>query len=95
MDVTILKNVCLRPYNTFKLESTAALMAFPHSNEGLAKLIDISKGKKKIIVLGKGSNIIFSKKAYSEDYLFVSLKLMDNIHLHVALHDLPHGQPHS
>lgn len=81
MDVTILKNVCLRPYNTFKLESTAALMAFPHSNEGLAKLIDIYKGKKKIIVLGKGSNIIFSKKAYSEDYLFVSLKLMDNIEI--------------
>lgn len=81
MDVTILKNVSLKPYNSFKLEAKASLMVFPHNNKGLAELIMAHQGKKEIIIIGKGSNIIFSKKEYSDEYLFISLKLMDNIEL--------------
>ncbi|MDF2613515.1 MAG: murB [Clostridia bacterium] len=81
MDVTILNDLSLKTYNSFKLESKASLMAFPHNNNGLAKLIQTYEGKKKIILIGKGSNVIFSKKDYSDEYLFVSLKLMDNIEL--------------
>lgn len=81
MEVTILKDVSLIPYNSFQLEATAGLMAFPHTNKGLADLIERYKVTKKIVVLGKGSNIIFSKKEYSDEYLFINLKLMDNIKL--------------
>lgn len=81
MDVTILNDVSLKPYNSFKLEAKASIMAFPHNNEGLADLIQTHQGKKKIILVGTGSNIIFSKKEYSDDYLFVSLKLLDHIEL--------------
>ena len=81
MDVTILNNVSLKPYNSFKLEAKAALMAFPHNNNGLSDLIQTYQGKKKIVLVGTGSNIIFSKKEYSDEYLFLSLKLMDHIEL--------------
>lgn len=81
MDVTILNDVSLKPYNSFKLEAKASIMAFPHNNEGLADLIQTHQGKKKILLVGTGSNIIFSKKKYSDDYLFVSLKLLDHIEL--------------
>lgn len=81
MEVTLLNDVSLKPYNSFKLEAKASLMAFPHNNSGLTELIKKYQEKKKIIIIGKGSNIIFSKKEYSDEYLFVSLKLMDQIEL--------------
>lgn len=81
MDVTILSDVSLKPYNSFKLDAIASLMAFPHNYNGLAELMATYKDTKKIITLGKGSNVIFSKKLYSDDYLFISLKLMDDIQM--------------
>lgn len=81
MEATILRDVSLTPYNSFKLDATASMMAYPHNNEGLIDLIESYKDTKEIIILGKGSNIIFSKKIYSDDYLFINLKLMDNIQM--------------
>lgn len=80
MDVTVLHDVSLKPYNSFRLEARAALMAFPHNNQGLIDLIEEYRGKK-IILVGTGSNILLSQKKYSDDYLFVSLKLLDSIEL--------------
>lgn len=81
MDVTIIRDVSLIPYNSFKLDATASLIAFPHNNKGLAELIETYKDSKKIIVIGKGSNMIFSQKSYSDKYLFISLNLMNHIQM--------------
>lgn len=81
MDVTIIHNVSLKPYNSFRLESEASIMAFPHNETGLCELMDRYRGLKQIIVLGKGSNIILSKDYYSDEYLFVNFKLMDRFEM--------------
>ena len=81
MVATVLKDVSLIPYNSFRLDSKASLMAFPYDNDSLRELIDTYGDKKRIIVRGKGTKVIFSKKLYSEDYLFINLKLMDNIQM--------------
>jgi UDP-N-acetylmuramate dehydrogenase len=81
MVATVLKDVSLIPYNSFRLDSKASLMAFPYDNDSLRELIDTYGDKKRIIVIGKGTNVIFSKKLYSEDYLFINLKLMYNIQM--------------
>lgn len=79
MDTTILRNVPLRQYNTLRLESIASLMALPHNEKGLLELINRYEKSKRIIIIGKGANILFSKTMYDEDVLFINLRLMNNI----------------
>lgn len=81
MEFTLLKDVSLKPYNTIRLESTAALMAFPHSIEGAVELLKKYQDHKNIFVIGKGSNTLFKQTYYTEEYLFINLKLLDNIRL--------------
>lgn len=81
MHYTLLENVSLKPYNTLRLESTAALMAFPHSIEGAVDVLKDNHKDKKIMIIGKGSNTLFKKDYYSEDYLFLNLKLLDTLEI--------------
>jgi UDP-N-acetylmuramate dehydrogenase len=81
VDVTIIRNVSLVPYNTLRLESTASLMAFPHTEDGLFGLITEYLHTKKIVIIGKGANILLSRRYYDESVLFISLKMMNNIRL--------------
>lgn len=79
MDTLIINNVSLKDYNTMKLEATASQMAFPYNENSLYSIIT-NNTNKKIIVLGKGSNILFSKTYYSDEYLFINLDLLNNIY---------------
>ena len=79
-DYTIMRNVSLKYYNTLNVESTASIVLFPHNEEGLKQIME-NYSQKKIIVLGKGSNILFSKLYYDENYIFVNLKFLDSIHI--------------
>src|SRR5690625_1309461 len=79
MDTLIINNVSLKDYNTMKLEATASQMAFPYNENSLYNII-ANNTNKKIIVLGKGSNILFSKTYYSNEYLFINLDLLNNIY---------------
>lgn len=81
MEVTILRDVSLKPYNTLRLESKAAVMAFPHSIQGAVDLLNKYQDEKKIYIIGKGSNTLFKKTYYSEEHLFVNLKLLDKMTL--------------
>ncbi|TCT12856.1 UDP-N-acetylmuramate dehydrogenase [Natranaerovirga pectinivora] len=76
----IMHNVSLRDYNTLKINCRAQKMLFPYNEEGIKEVINDFKGKNSnIVVIGKGANILFSKEFYGEDYLFINLKLMDQI----------------
>lgn len=81
VDATILKNVSLKPYNTLRLEAIASLMAFPHNESGIEALINKYIHDKKIIVIGKGANLLLSRNYYDENTLFVNLRLMNSIEL--------------
>lgn len=80
MEATILNNVSLKPYNTLRLEATAELMVFPHSFQGV---MDVMKKyqNKKLFVIGKGSNTLFKESFYSDETLFLNLKLLDKAEL--------------
>lgn len=81
VEATILKDVSLKPYNTLRLDATAALMVFPHSVKGLIEIMEKYQNEKKICVLGKGSNTLFKEKYYSKEYLFLNLKFLDKMEI--------------
>lgn len=55
----------LKDYNTYKINTKCKYLTFPKSKEELAKLIKFLKeNNHKFLVLGNGSNIIFSKTYY-------------------------------
>lgn len=80
MNYSILYNQSLKRYNTLKIESKAHAIAFPFNCEGVQDIYRNYK-ERKIVVIGRGSNILLSKEYYSEEYLFLNLKLMDNIEI--------------
>lgn len=80
-NATILRDVSLEQYNTLRLKAVASLMAFPHNECGIVYLINKYRKQKKIIIIGKGSNILLSKEYYNEDTLFINLALMNKIEL--------------
>lgn len=82
MEATILKNVSLKPYNSLRLEATAEMMVYPHTIEGLIDVMKAySEEGKEIFVIGKGSNTLFKKTYYSDDTVFLNLKLLDRLEI--------------
>jgi UDP-N-acetylmuramate dehydrogenase len=74
----IQQEVSLKKYNTMRLEATAALLAHVYSINGLIRLIT-DNAQKKLVLLGNGSNTIFSQDYYDESYLFIVLGNLDQI----------------
>lgn len=81
MNFSIIHDVSLKQYNTMRLEAEASMMAFPHTTDGLIELMKTYQDKKEIIIIGRGSNVLLKKTHYSENYLFVNLKLLDHMEL--------------
>lgn len=60
-----LENIDLIKYNTYKISSVAKLMVFPETERQLIKLLKYLKEKEvKYMILGNGSNVIFSSKGF-------------------------------
>lgn len=77
MEATLLKDVSLKPYNSLRLDSKAALMIYPHSESGLLEVMEEFQYQKEIFIIGKGSNTLFTKEYYDDNILFVNLKMLD------------------
>ena len=59
----ILTNVSLKNYTTYKVGGNAKIMVFPNDIDSLVKLINLLKDEKiKFMILGNGSNVLFSDK---------------------------------
>ena len=78
MNYVPINNCSLKQYNTLKLEAKAALMVLPINMTGVQEIFQKYK-EYKIIILGRGSNILLSKDYYDESYVFINFKLMDSI----------------
>ncbi len=78
MNFTILHNQSLKPYNSLGLNAIADKIVLPHNQQGVTDLFEAFGGGR-IILLGKGTNILLSRKHYDSSYLFVSLKLLDSL----------------
>ncbi len=73
------KNISLKRYNTYNLESYADYLIFPTNEEELINLLQFLKENKiKYIILGEGSNIILAKPNYD---VVIKLDRMNNIEI--------------
>ncbi len=78
MNYTVIKNLKLDDFNTMRLSATAAVAVFPHTTNGLRNALDTYKGRK-IIVLGGGSNSIFTKAYYDDTYVFLFTPFLNHL----------------
>lgn len=77
----ILTNISLKNYTTYKVGGNAKVMAFPNSVESLIKLIEFLKNEKiKFMILGNGSNVLFSDKEY--DGVLIKLTELNRLEMH-------------
>ena len=77
----ILTNVSLKNYTTYKVGGNAKLMVYPSNIENLVKLVDyLKKEKCKFMVLGNGSNVLFSDKEY--DGVLIKLDELNKLEIH-------------
>ena len=70
------RNVSLKKYTTFKIGGRAKVIYFPENEEELLKLA-ARFNKKKVLILGNGSNILFSDHGF--DGKIISTRRLDKI----------------
>jgi UDP-N-acetylmuramate dehydrogenase len=75
----VAENQSLKKYNTLSIASTAERMIFPLNEEGIKDVFNNCDGRK--IIIGKGSNILLSRSHYDKEFIFVNMKLMDDIYI--------------
>jgi UDP-N-acetylmuramate dehydrogenase len=80
-DLFHLRDASLKRYNTLGIQSTAADLYLPFSEEAFKEAIRETKDKKRVI-LGNGSNILLAKEYYDDSYAFVISTHAD--HLRIA-----------
>ena len=73
------KNISLKRYNTYNLESYADYLVFPTNEEELITLLQsLKENKIRYIILGGGSNIILARPNYD---VVIKLDRMNNIEI--------------
>lgn len=74
----VMKEASLKRYNTLRLDVVANTIVIPYSVEGLVEAFRDFKDKE-IVVIGNGSNMLFSKEYYDENTVFVINVLLTSI----------------
>src|SRR5690606_17613663 len=82
MNYAKVNDTSLRPYNSLKIDSIAEIMVFPFNEKGLQEIYSKYGNASKIVIMGKGSNILLSRKYYNYNYVFLNLKFMDKVELY-------------
>ena len=72
------RDVNLIDYNSIRVDSIARILVQPFNFDGVIQTYKDFHDRK-IIPIGVGSNIIFTKKEYSEDVVFLSTQLLNRI----------------
>lgn len=80
MSYFILNNTSLKRFHTFQLDVIAEIVILPTDKNALiSALRDYSD--KKIVLIGKGSNMIFSQSSYDANTVFIVTTMVDLIEL--------------
>lgn len=75
------ENASLKKYNTYRINTTCSYLVFPKNINELINIIkELKKQQIKYLILGNGSNIIFSKEYY--EYVIIKLDNLNNIKYH-------------
>jgi len=80
MNLIIRKNLSIKKYNTLRLESTAALVFLPLNTEGMLEAVFQSTNKK-MVIIGNGSNVLFTKNYYGDEYVFIITTYLNEINI--------------
>lgn len=76
----VMKNTSLKRYNTLRLDVIAENVILPYTVEGLVEALKDFEDKK-IVMIGNGSNILFTKEMYDDNYAFIITILLNDISL--------------
>lgn len=76
----VLNHASMKRYNTLRLDVTVHTLVMPYSIESFVSAIRDFKDKK-IVIVGNGSNIYFSKDYYDESYCFIITNLINDVEL--------------
>lgn len=96
MNLQILHDANLKKFNTLRLEAVAHTVYVPLTLKGVDEAIALAQGKK-LVLIGNGSNILFTKSYYDESYAFLLTNRLDGMEIEhgelvvesgVKLHDL-------
>lgn len=63
-----------------RVDAMCKSLVVPTSIEGMIDALNDFYGKK-VVLIGKGSNLIFTKEKYSEDYVFIATTFLCNIEM--------------
>lgn len=75
-----LKNTSLKRFHTFRCEVTAGLVIIPTNKNGLIQALR-DYADRHIVLIGKGSNMIFSQSSYDDRTAFIVTTMVDVIEL--------------
>ncbi|MBQ9834090.1 MAG: UDP-N-acetylmuramate dehydrogenase [Bacilli bacterium] len=76
----VLENVSLKKYNTYRIGGIAKYIVIPNDVESLQELIKfLNANQIKYMILGNGSNVIFSDKTY--DGAIIKLDKLNNVEI--------------
>ena len=76
--ITYIENASLKKYNTYKIDATCNFLVFPKNETELVNILkQIKKNNLKYLILGNGSNIIFSRQNY--DGIIIKLDNLNSI----------------
>lgn len=79
--ITYKENASLKKYNTYKIDTTCSYLVFPKNvNELITILKELKNNQIKYLILGNGSNVIFTKEHY--DYVIIRLDNLNSIEYH-------------
>lgn len=76
----VLRNHSLQRFHTFRLDVIADTIIIPLTKKGMISALRKYKDKK-IVIIGNGSNMIFSQSSYDENIVFMVTTLVDKIEI--------------
>ncbi|AZK44539.1 UDP-N-acetylmuramate dehydrogenase [Erysipelothrix piscisicarius] len=79
-DYFVMKNASLKRYNTMRLDVTADTVIIPHTVDGLVEALRDHTGKR-IVLVGNGSNMIFSQEHYDDNTVFIITILLNDLEI--------------
>lgn len=74
----VMREASLKRYNTLRLEVTADTVILPHTIDGLVEALRDYKDRE-IVMIGNGSNMLFSKDYYDDSHVFIITILLNDI----------------
>lgn len=74
------RDTSLKRYNTLRLDVKADTVLLPHTTEGLVSALRDYKDRH-IVIIGNGSNMLFTKDYYDERYVFIVTILINDVSL--------------